>query len=185
MQGTLADPNGGRIRDFPQRYDRIMRFFVLLLTALALAIAGCGGDEENSGSGGADEAQTVEVDGETANYEGTEEVTGGSVEFEEDDFYFEPTVLTGQAGTKVTLEVFNEGDETHNLTIEDQKVDEDTEPGGEASVDVVIPDDGVAAFFCKFHTAQDMRGALAVTGSEPAPSAAEDDNITSESRGSY
>jgi plastocyanin len=151
------------------------------LAALALGLAGCGDDDSDSGE---EAAETIEVDGETANYEGTEEVASDSIELEEDDYYFEPTVLTGEPGQKVTLEITNEGDEEHNLTIADQKVDEDTGPGETASVDVEIPDEGVIQFLCEYHTAQDMRGALAVTGSEPAPTASEDSS-SSESRGAY
>jgi plastocyanin len=144
---------------------------VVAVAALALGLAACGDDDsESSEREGAEEAATIEIDGETANNEGTEEVTGDSVEFEEDDFYFEPTVLTGEPGQKVTLEITNEGDSEHNLTIKEQKIDEDTEPGETASVDVEIPDSGLLPFYCAFHTAQDMRGALAVTGSEPTAS---------------
>ena len=147
----------------------------IAVTALTLGVAGCGDDDSDSDeSDDAEEAATIEIDGETANNEGTEAVSGDSIEFEEDDFYFEPTVLTGEAGQKVTLEITNEGDSEHNLTIEDQGIDEDTEPGETASVDVEIPESGLIPFYCAFHTAQDMRGALAVTGSEPTASAASD-----------
>ena len=70
----------------------------------------------------------------------------------------------------------------NNLTIDDQNVDEDTEPGDTASVDVEIPESGVVQFYCAFHTAQDMRGALAVTGSEPTPA---EDTTTESSGGGY
>ncbi len=154
------------------RYLRAPTFLIVAMAAAAFAVAGCGGDDEETSSSaeGTEEAATIEIDGETANNEGTEEVTGDSIEFEEDDFYFEPTVLTGDAGQKVTLEITNEGDSEHNLTIEDQKIDEDTEPGETASVDVEIPESGLISFYCSYHTAQDMRGALAVTGSEPTGS---------------
>ena len=154
----------------------------IAVTALTLGVAGCGDDDSDSDeSDDAEEAATIEIDGETANNEGTEAVSGDSIEFEEDDFYFEPTVLTGEAGQKVTLEITNEGDSEHNLTIEDQGIDEDTEPGETASVDVEIPESGLIPFYCAFHTAQDMRGALAVTGSEPTASAASDTETTSTS----
>jgi plastocyanin len=152
---------------------------VAVAVVAAFAVAGCGDDDDGEDSGSAEEASTIEVDGETANYEGTEEVTGGSVEFEEDDFYFEPTVLTGEPGTEVTLEITNEGDSEHNLTIEEQDIDEDTGPGDTATVDVEIPESGLVQFYCSFHTAQDMRGALAVTGSEPTPSSEEDSSSSS------
>jgi len=162
---------------------RTFPLLALLLAALAFALAACGDDDSDSGeSESDDEAATIEIDGETANYEGTEALTGASIEFEEDDFYFEPTVLTGDAGQKVTLEITNEGDSAHNLTIDDQNVDEDTEPGDTASVDVEIPESGVVQFYCAFHTAQDMRGALAVTGSEPTPA---EDTTTESSGGGY
>ena len=165
---------------------RPLFWVVIAMTAAAFAVAGCGDDDSDSGeSESAEEASTIEVDGETANYEGTEEVTGGSIEFEEDDFYFEPTILTGEPGTKVTLDITNEGDSAHNLTIEDQNIDEDTEPGETASVDVEIPEEGVVQFFCAFHTAQDMRGALAVTGSEPTPTSTEDEEAPTSSGGGY
>ena len=108
---------------------------------------------------------------------------GDSIEFEEDDFYFEPTVLTGDAGQKVTLEISNEGDSEHNLTIEDQGIDEDTEPGESTSVDVEIPDSGLIEFFCSYHEAQGMRGALAVTGSEPTAAASTTSDSSSGSGG--
>ncbi|HEX6116252.1 MAG TPA: cupredoxin domain-containing protein [Solirubrobacterales bacterium] len=155
------------------------------MTALALAAAGCGDDDDSTSTGaeGGEEAATIEIDGETANNEGTEEVTGASVELEEDDFYFSPTVLTGEPGQKVTLEIANEGDSEHNLTVEDQNIDEDTEPGGSASVDVEIPDSGLVPFYCSYHAAQDMRGALAVKGSEPTASTAAETTSTTPSGG--
>jgi plastocyanin len=164
--------------------ERRFIWLAILLMAAALAVAGCGDDDSDSGESDSEEAATIEIDGETGNYEGTEEVTGEPVAFEEDDYYFEPTVLTGEPGQPVPLRITNEGDEEHNLTIEDQKIDEDTAPGDTAAVEVKIPETGVIQFFCKFHTAQEMRGALAVTGSEPAPSESDDDT-TSEPSGGY
>jgi plastocyanin len=143
---------------------------VLLLAVIAaLLLGGCGDDDGSDSDGGS----TLEIDGEPANDEGTEELTGDSVELEEDDFYFSPTVLTGEPGQVVTLEITNESDSEHNITIEDQGIDEDTEPGGSTTVEAEIPDSGLIAFYCSYHEAEDMRGALAVTGSEPTASASE------------
>jgi plastocyanin len=146
-----------------------MRHLALAIAVVALVLVGCGDDEETAG--GSEEAATIDIDGEPANNEGTEAVTGGPVELEEDDYYFEPTVLTGDPGQKVTLEITNEGEEEHNLTIDDQGIDEDTEPGESTTVRAEIPDSGLVSFFCSYHTAENMRGALAVTGSEPTASA--------------
>ena len=155
---------------------------VIALGATAFVVAGCGDDESSrSSSTSAEDAQTIEVDGESATYKSTEPVSGDSIELEEDDYYFEPTVLTGDPGQKVTLDINNEGDNEHNLTIEDQGIDEDTDAGGTATVDVEIPKSGVVQFFCSYHSSQGMRGALAVTGSEPKPAAAGGSTETSTS----
>jgi plastocyanin len=146
-----------------------MRLAAMAIAIAALVLAGCG-DDDSDETTASEEAATIEIDGETANNEGTEALTGNTVELEEDDYYFEPTVLTGDAGQRVTLEITNEGDEEHNITITDQGIDEDTEPGESTTVRAEIPDSGLVPFFCSYHEAQDMRGALAVTGSEPTAS---------------
>ena len=157
---------------------------VLVLVLGAIGAAGCGDDdEETTAAEGSEETTTIEIDGETANDEGTEEVSGASVEFEEDDFYFEPTVLTGEPGQKVTLEITNEGDSEHNITIEDQGIDEDTEPGASTTVEAEIPESGLIGFYCSYHEAQNMRGALAVTGSEPTAGSGSETSESSSSGG--
>jgi plastocyanin len=119
----------------------------------------CGGEEEEEEAAGG----TTTVGGQEANDHGTEDAAGeDSIEFEMDDFYFEPTVLEGEAGQTLTLEAFNEGDEEHNVTIEDQGIDEDIEPDDEGEVEVTFPDSGTVVFFCKYHQDQGMRGALRV-----------------------
>jgi plastocyanin len=147
-----------------------VRFAALALAITALLLAGCGDDDEEATETGSEESATLEIDGEPANDEGTEAVTADPIELEEDDYYFEPTVLTGDPGQKVTLEITNEGDEEHNITIDDQGIDEDTEPGESTTVRAEIPDSGLVPFYCSYHEAQNMRGALAVTGSEPTAS---------------
>jgi len=125
----------------------------IVVAAGALLVA-CGGDEG-----------TTTIDGRQANDHGTEEVAGeASIEFEMDDFYFGPTMLQGDAGQALTLETFNEGDATHNLTIADQgiDVDVDVEAGGEAEIEVTFPESGTLVFECKYHAGQGMIGALEV-----------------------
>lgn len=125
------------------------------MLALALLAAACGGDEEEGG--------TITLGGENANDHGTEDVSGeSSLEFELDDFYFEPTVLRGEAGQTLTLEAFNEGDETHSFTSDELGVDEELEPGAETSIEVTFPDSGQVVFICRFHDGQGMRGAIEV-----------------------
>lgn len=127
------------------------RALAILVAAGALLVA-CGGDEG-----------TTTIDGRQVNDHGTEEVAGeASIGFEIDDFYFEPTVLEGEAGQTLTLEAFNEGDATHNLTIADQGIDVDVEAGGEAEIEVTFPESGTLVFECRYHAGQGMIGALEV-----------------------
>lgn len=125
-----------------------------LVFAVVLFTTGCGEDEGGK----------ITVGGQEANDHGTEDVSGSdSAEFEMDDYYFEPTVVQGEPGQKVTLEAFNEGDEEHNLTIEDQDIDEDLESDEETEIEVTIPESGTVVFFCKYHESRGMRGALQAT----------------------
>jgi plastocyanin len=154
----------------------------MAIAIAALVLGACGDDDEES-AGGSEEASTIEIDGQAANDHGTEAATGDTVELEGDDYYFEPTVITGDPGQKLTLEITNEGDEEHNITIDDQGIDEDTEPGESTTVDAEIPDAGLVPFYCSYHEAQNMRGALAVTGSEPTASTTTE--TTTSSGGGY
>jgi plastocyanin len=149
-----------------------MRRGVVIVAAslLLLAAAGCGSSSSSSSegtttgaSGGGGGQKTIA--GVMANDHGTKAVEdSGKTEVELDDFYFEPTVLTGKPGEKVTLELKNEGKTEHSFTIASQGIDQVIEPGDEAEVDVSIPKSGVVSFYCKFHQSSGMAGALAVAG---------------------
>jgi len=141
----------------------------VLAAALVPLLAGCGsskssspsGTTESSGSGGGKRS----IAGVNANDHGTKAVEdSGKTEVELDDFYFEPTVLEGKPGEKVTLELKNEGKVEHSFTLDAQNVDKELEPGDEGEVTVTIPKSGAISFFCKYHKSSGMAGALAVTG---------------------
>ena len=138
--------------------------FAGAVTVLAVAVAaGCGGyGKSKSKSGGGEGGKSV-IAGVKANNHGTKTVSG-KTEIELDDYYFEPSVLTGKPGQKVTLELKNEGKVEHNFTIDSQSIDQDLEPGKDATVMVTIPKSGVVSFYCKYHKSMGMAGALAVTG---------------------
>jgi plastocyanin len=104
---------------------------VVLVTALALG--GCGSDDDDDDSS-SDEGSTS----------GPAEVITAA------DFSFDPTEVRLTAGEEVTLEVRNEGDVEHNLTVEDLEVDEDAEPG-ESGRATVTPDAGTYDFYCEYH----------------------------------
>jgi len=128
---------------------------------LALAAAGCGGGGSSSEStaGGA-EGGKAKIAGQTVNDHGSKTVSGDEADMELDDYYFEPTLLRGKPGTKVKLELENEGSTEHNLTIASQGIDKDVEAGEDATVTVTIPKSGIVAFYCKYHRSMGMAGAL-------------------------
>lgn len=134
----------------------------MIAAALSLfAAAGCGGygggGNDESGEGG-----TTTIAGMQTESHGTKDVSGetGKVEIEMDDDYFEPTVLKGTPGQKVELELKNEGSNPHTLTISDQGVDKEIQPGDEGEVEVTFPQSGQLEFVCRFHESKGMVGAL-------------------------
>jgi len=148
---------------------------VVVLVAGAVA-AGCGGKStsapaestagtttESSGGGGGQ----AEIAGVMANDHGTK-TASGETKVELDDFYFEPTVIKGKPGQKVTLELENEGSTAHTFTIDSQSVDQTLQPGKDAKVTVMIPKSGAVSFYCSFHRNEGMAGALVANGSSPS-----------------
>ena len=131
---------------------------------LVLAFVGCGG-YGSSDDGGAEGGSTT-IGGMTAELHGTKDVSGetGKVEIEMYDDYFEPTILKGTPGQTVTLELKNEGENPHTLTISDQNVGQEVQPGDEAEADVTFPETGELTFVCRFHESKGMVGALEVSG---------------------
>jgi plastocyanin len=142
-----------------------MKRGVLVIAALgflALPAAGCGSSGESNEGGGGGGTRTIA--GVKANDHGSKTVSG-EAKVELDDFYFEPTVLKGKPGSEVTLELENEGEVEHNLTIDSQQIDQDVEPGEDAKVTVTMPQSGAVSFYCKYHKSQGMAGALTLGGS--------------------
>jgi len=138
-----------------------------ILGALAIAAAGCGGyGKSSSGKGGGTTSGSGGqglVAGVRANNHGTKTVSD-ETKVELDDYYFEPTVLKGKPGQRVTLELENEGKIDHNFSLPSQGIDKNVAPGEETKVMVNIPNSGVVSFFCKFHKSMGMAGALATNG---------------------
>ena len=135
---------------------------------MVFAAAGCGSSSSSSsgtttassGSGGGGQKT---IAGLKANDHGTKTVTK-ETEVELDDYYFNPTVIQGKAGQKVTLELKNEGKIEHSFTLAAQNIDKTLSPGEDAKVTVTIPASGAVSFYCKFHKSEGMAGALAVEG---------------------
>lgn len=151
----------------------------LLVLTLVMAMVACGGDDEPAPAENPPAAEseqeedgqpeeeegggTITIDGQEANAHGEQDVSGAStLDLEADDFYFEPTVLTGEAGQELTLHIANEGDSPHHFSITDQDIDEDVDPGQDVEVTVTFPDSGTLVFFCSLHQSGGMLGALEV-----------------------
>src|SRR5215467_2130201 len=98
---------------------------------------------------------------------GTMEVKGQTtIKLEANKYYFKPTFLQGAPGQRLRLEIENESGTLHNISLPEQHLDMDIPPKGKVMVDVVFPASGTVRFFCKFHEALGMHGALRV---EDAP----------------
>ncbi len=151
----------------------------VLFAALAMFGAACSSKSNNSGGGSPSPSASVEasaspsqseseggpitVGSDTANNHGSKDVANlTSVEVEMDDFYFEPTVLTGAPGQKLTLELKNDSDAgtLHNFSLSDQNIDQDVLADQSTDVTVTFPQSGFLEFFCKYHKASGMVGEL-------------------------
>ena len=128
---------------------------------------GHGGHEhEDAGEGHAAQG-TKEIGGFEATFHGSADVSDRE-EFglELDDSYYGPTVLEGESGQELSLELHNEGEIPHTLTIDAAGIDEELPSGAEGiSIDVTFPATGALVFYCRFHREQGMVGALSVEGS--------------------
>ena len=137
---------------------------VVVASLALLLLAACGGSKKTDTSEqGGESATKTTIAGLSANNHGTKQVSG-TAEVELDDFYFNPTVLKGKPGSKVTLTFKNEGKVKHNFDLDAQKIDQDIDPGKSATVTVTIPQSGQVSFFCKYHKGMGMAGALQASG---------------------
>jgi plastocyanin len=145
--------------------------FAIAMVAVALMGAACSkssaGTPSGSGSSESSEATggTITINGVTVTSHGTESAAGkSSFELELDNdssgFYFQPTVLKGDPGAKLTLTLKNEGNALHNFSLTEQSVDQDVQVDAEETVSVTFPQSGTLEFFCKFHKSQGMLGEL-------------------------
>jgi uncharacterized cupredoxin-like copper-binding protein len=120
----------------------------------ALAIAGCGGDDnETSPAGG---AASTGAGGQTVNVSET-------------DFKLDPADPTVKAGT-VSFEVTNNGQVTHNLEVEgpngEEELPSDLAPGDSGTLTVDLTKPGTYEFYCPVdnHKQMGMEGEITVSG---------------------
>jgi plastocyanin len=149
------------------------------VTVAAVALAACGDDGYDSGgSGGSESDRSAEppiaLKGEVTD-KGTADVTsGGEVDLEADDFYFDATFLEATPGDTLAVAITNDGDATHTFTIDSLQIDEEIQPGSSANVEVTVPDSSALNFYCRFHRGRGMQGAVFTkegqsTGGSDAP----------------
>jgi plastocyanin len=112
----------------------IVRLAVVLASALTLAACGGGGDAGGDGDGG-----------------------GGGLTMV--DNAFEPGSLTVSSGDSV--DVSNDGEALHNITIADADIDEDVQPGQSTSITIEL-DPGDYEMICEYHEGQGMTGTVTV-----------------------
>lgn len=140
---------------------------VVVLVAVVLMGAACSSNKGETTTGASPSESgggTITIGTDTANDHGSKDASGASsLDVEQDNFYFNPTIITGTAGQKLTIKLENEGSATHNFTLEDQNIDQDVQSGQDATVTVTFPQSGILEFYCKFHRSQGMVGELSVS----------------------
>lgn len=121
-----------------------MKKGILVATVLvaALLLAACGGGE----NGG--DAATGTSGG------------GGTTSLSMVDDAFVPATLTVASGDRV--EVSNDGEALHNITIEGEGIDEDVESGQSTTVTFDL-EPGDYTMFCEYHRGAGMEGSLKVS----------------------
>jgi plastocyanin len=147
--------------------SRLLRLSVLML-ALGLLAAACSSNKSTTPTTTSPSEEkssgTLTINGEKANDHGTKDFSGqteADVEMD-DEFYFEPTVLKGAAGQTLSIKLENGGKLPHNFTLEAQSINQDVQPGQDATVSVTFPQSGILEFFCRFHRSSGMIGELSV-----------------------
>ena len=110
------------------------------------------------------EPDHIVIQGRGVNFHGSAPAANGAtIEMEMDDDYFGPTVLRGEPGATVTIELENEGVRTHNFSIPGQRIDVDCGVRARGEVEVTFPRSGVLLFRCKYGATSGMLGALKVS----------------------
>ena len=139
------------------------RFAALLAigAAVAVPIAGCGGDD-NDDNGGATEAGQASTTGG-----GGAAGAGGTVDISARDFSFDPSDPAVKSG-EVTFTLANDGQTAHSLEIEDvngsdQEIEGDVSPGQSGTLKVNLKP-GTYEFYCPVddHKEMGMEGEITV-----------------------
>lgn len=141
---------------------------IVLVLALAMAACSSGGSDRSAKSSDAksdSSSAPVELKGDV-NDEGTKDLSkqgaDATVTIELGDSSFSPTYLQAapDAAVKVTLK--NQSSRPHTFTLDDGSINQQIEPGKDATVTVTMPHEGDLPFHCEFHQSMGMQGAFYV-----------------------
>ncbi len=108
-----------------------------VLIGAVLVLAACGGSDDTGGGGGG----------------------GSGTSLSMVDNSFEPGDLSVTAGE--SLDVSNDGENLHNITVEGTDIDQDVEAGQSASV-AIDAEAGEYTMFCEYHRGVGMEGTITV-----------------------
>ena len=99
---------------------------------------------------------------EKARLDATAKGSEVTVAIDSGDDYFSPTYIKVAPGAHVTFDITNTGTIAHTFTIDSAQIDRSFgRKGDRATVRVVAPAAGQAlVFYCKYHQAVGMQGAL-------------------------
>ncbi len=116
----------------------------------------------------------ITVAGLTTTYHGTADVTGTpevTISMQAD--YFEPTVIRGNPGQELVLNLENATQDAHTFTTADGLADIEVKPNSIAEGKITLPETGNLAFFDRLDNARAMAGAFTVSGplDQPGPTA--------------
>ncbi len=127
------------------------------MVALAGMAASCGQDPEPGPR--PQPPGTVVLEGEAATDRGSSDVADGDrIVIQAGEFFFDPTVILGPPEAAVTVRFTAGGGLRHNITF--ASIDEDLETGQTVEVELTFPSSGTAVFYCSYHRARGMLGAL-------------------------
>ena len=118
------------------------------IIAIALAgilLAACGGGDGGEDAGG------------TGTQEGENTASSSTITMRDNEFV--PSDATVAPGD---VELVNDGESPHNLTIEGEDVDVDVDPGARVTEALDLAP-GTYTIFCAFHRSQGMEGTLTIS----------------------
>jgi plastocyanin len=129
---------------------RNVSLFASLVATLAAATACSSSSSSSAASGASGQVTTGDASGQS------------SFDVSANNYFFNPNQISGTAGQKVTFHITNDGDTTHNFSIDAQSINENINAGQSTDVQVTFPSSGTVEFYCSIHRSLGMTGELTV-----------------------